>query len=142
MKTRWKVIIGLIGLVALDQALTHYADYRIRSRHADFFERYAEVKDELDWNGDTVQACAFRYELLIYPYETCFKRGWGNPELGHSFAYAYSHPRPRLAIIGRGDTPRNYYFSNLGGNEPLIQVTVDGQAYEYDTGEKLRNEQN
>lgn len=136
-RTKWHLLATIVLILAIDHGLSLLADWRIRARDADFLERVANF--EADWSPEAyrVQGCEFRYQFLIYGYETCFLvRNPANP----SFTYTYKRPRPKFAIFFRGDSPKNYYFRDITGRHYWKSVTTStNEIHDYTDQHSWRN---
>ncbi len=127
------VILVICGIFLVDFLLAGLANLLILANDADFEEEFSKV--ELDYTpiNDEVfgkKVCSFKYKFFIYGYQTCFRPrgilGRESSEVG--YVYVYHKPRPKLALLFRGDGPDNYYFrENYLGEATKFIPKIDDQ---------------
>lgn len=130
------IFIGLFSVIFIaDIVATNIADDNIRARGADFKEHFSTANFKYPPRNRSrlfpKDQCKFKYELLIYGYQTCFHfYGWG-AENRRGYHYVYTPPKRKLALFFRGDGPDNYYFKEFSASGNYLKfVREDGKILE------------
>lgn len=99
-------------IVVFDNYLARHANKVLLSHDAFFDDRLREANLNLDdVKAGPRKVCHFDHIYRIYPYQTCFQRNTDSWDQSHwGYEFLYSPPRPRLAILFRGDKIEDYYF--------------------------------
>ncbi len=147
MRRSWRIVLGLVAVMVVDNRAAWWADKRILMRHADFKERY--VHADLVWvNPPYEQLSEIRTEMLFYKYRTLFRWGSGTPGGEYSsLHYKYVAPRGLLSLTRLLDWRDDVYLRS-GPPMPISRKTIafvyrdKGWKFDYKDKEMVWHRQN